>query len=177
MSDRLGRVPKGTLVRPAADWFGDNCYSGGAILSYIPPNFNDNYIMVGLFNNDDQGRVARIYGFSGSDNGFGGFGFYFIQGTTGSLQAGAVQATRPDRSPPNLQIYWARSGQNAFFSNPFALGPQFGHIGCNGGDGVAVFPGSALFVIPVGYMLIATNIAPTSADQVGAWFYFQMAAN
>lgn len=104
MSDRTGRVPKGTLTRHPADWFSDYLYTAGFQKYVNTAGPGEGYAAIALYNDTQDGRVLRIYGITAEFDGGGGGAVFFVKGTIGAEQDGAT-SIRPDRTAPAGVIY------------------------------------------------------------------------
>jgi hypothetical protein len=168
-SDPTGAQPLGVLVRPAPDFFDDNIGTGAY---YLPDNsgaLNNYYATVALYNNANTGIAFKVYGISISSDGGGGWGFWYAPGPVGSLVQNC-QPIRPDLGMPNGQIYAQNmtgvvSRPNDFYTGLFAF-----MIAAGGFDGHNAFPGFPLAVVPVGWSLVGTNIAPTDTVTCSFWY-------
>lgn len=173
MSDRAGIKPKGSMVRPAPDWFADRLYFGGFnVLGPSPTPGNSHWITVALFNNDQTGRVARVYGVYSLTDGGGGLGLYRAQQPPGA-KVGQVQSTRLDYPPVDVEIWQQVMDVAAQFVTPFTLGAQIGAVGNSGFDSELTLSPFPLAIVPTGYSLVASNII--GSGSTGAGFYIQMA--
>lgn len=171
-SDPTGVHPQGVLTRPAPDFFDDNIGVGGARLPF-PAGSGGNYIAVSLLNNDNQGRMLKVYGAYTSAAGGEGFGFWYSKAPIGALQP-PPQAIRPDLGAPPGAIYMATSlGNPNNTPNPFIPAQLFSCVGCSGFDSATVLSPFPLFVIPVGYCLIGSNLEETF--NAGCFFWYQVA--
>src|ERR1700676_4311024 len=99
--DRLGSTPRGALARHPADFFVDELYTGGYVIGAIPPPGQLDYLAVGLFNQDSQGRVAKIYGITTANYSGGGNAANFVSGSIANL-VGPAASIRPDRGPSQV---------------------------------------------------------------------------
>lgn len=174
MSDRTGRKPKGTMVRPAPDWFSDYFYVGGMRNVYNPASVN-NYVTVALLNNDQQGRVLKVYGVTMSCDGGEGFDFWFIKGTIGAQVAGPYNI-RPDYPAPPAQTWFqTQAAAPANAPNPFLPANTIASLMSDGFDGSNIFSPFPLFIVPQGYSLVGSNDVGGAA--VGCFFWFQISDN
>lgn len=174
MSDRTGRKPKGTMVRPAPDWFSDNIGIGGIYQILTGPPPGNHWWSISLFNNDDQGSVYRVYGISAFQEGGGGFLAQYFNGAAGTLIKPCANL-RADLAPPSGQIFVEGPTTIAGQVNPFDVNDDVGLVPCAGFDSGYTIGRGPLFIIPVGWSLKLVN--PSSSLQVAAFFYYQRAAN
>jgi hypothetical protein len=171
MSDPSGKYPLGVLTRSAPDWFDDNLGVGGARLAFPQPA-GSNYFAVSLVNNDNQGRVLKVYGIYTSSEGGEGVGFWFSQVPLGTQQAGPF-ALRPDRAKPTGQIFYTQSLANPNNTpNPFQPAVIISAIGSSGFDSDTVFSPFPIFIVPQGFALIASNLQTTFNG--GCFFWYQV---
>lgn len=173
MSDRTGRRPLGTLTRHPADWFSDFFYSLGQQTTGSAPPGDNQWTAFGFYNNDDTGRVMKVYGVSVGNNGGGGMGFFFQAGTIGAFVSNAT-AIRPDRAAPTGQVYSETQFLPFIDPSPFSFGTQFGLIGTSGFDGNTVVSPFPLFIIPAGFSLIATPV--DGGGNQACFIWYQLAA-
>lgn len=172
MSDRTGRKPKGTMVRPAPDWFDDNMGVGGSYFLNVGPA-KDNFLALALFNNDQQGRTLKVYGLTIASDGGAGFGFFFAAGAPSGVQQPA-SALRPDRGVPVGQLFLQSSLGNPIpTANPFLPATVTSAIGSDGFDSNTIFSDFPMFVVPQGYSLIGTNFRGSLST--GIWYWWQVA--
>lgn len=173
MSDRAGIKPKGTMVRPAPDWFADRMYFGGfQVIGAAPTPGDSHWITVALFNNDQSGRVAKVYGVYTLTDGGGGMGLYVAQQPPGA-KLGLVQSIRLDYPPVGVEV-WQQVVETASDTvTPFTLGQQIGAVGCSGFDSDTVFSPFPIAIIPTGYSLVASNLI--GSGSTGCGFWIQMA--
>lgn len=172
MADQTGVIPSGTLTRHPADWFSDNLYTAGYSVPAFPVGAFINFTAVGLYNQDVQGRVCKIYGMSIEDDGGESTQMYFVHGTIGAL-VGPALSIRPDYPSPNVYVYQETITVAEGTDTPFTFPPQYGLIGSSGYDGGTYLSPFPLFIIPVGWSLVGANRG--GSDLVGVWFWFQLA--
>jgi hypothetical protein len=174
MSDRTGRRPLGTLTRHPADWFSDYSYVGGFQIRAFPPPGTQDFLAVGLYNDDSAGRVLKVYGISVEADAGEGVMMFFVFGTIGAL-VGPALSIRPDRAAPTGKIYQVTTnvpgGPQPF---PYDFGPQYDVVSTSGFDGNTILSPFPLFIVPQGYSLVAANLVDCSFP--GFFFRFQVAA-
>jgi len=168
-SDPSGVTPKGVLTRPAPDWFDDNIGTGGYVWNGAQPAGVDQYVTVGLYNDAVSGVALKVYAIYVSADGGGGFGFYFVKGPVGTLSAQCAPL-RPDHGSPYGKIYYQQATVAANAVNPFNVGPYLGMIGSSGFDSFTVTSPFPLFIVPVGYTLVGTNVTVGSTVGVNFWY-------
>jgi hypothetical protein len=171
MSDPAGVRPKGTLSRIAPDWFADNLYSIAWYDIEVPVVNFTQFGAFGIFNNDIQGRVARVYGITVGSSAGGGSMLFWQHGTIGA-QVTTAQAIRPDYPAPlvtgwNLDLSIPRTTPVVF---PFNFGPGFGMIGNSGFDSATSISNFPLAIIPVGWSLVISQPQAGPPFSYGAWF-------
>ena len=172
-TDLFGVRPLGSLSRHPADWFSDYCYVGGYNQPQIEPPLGTFYVAVSLFNNDDQGRVAKVYGMSvEADTGEGVYQF-FAKSPPGS-RVGAARSIRPDFPDSQVSIYQSTTAFVSPNLNPYLPANPSGLIATSGYDGWTVMSPFPLFIIPVGWALVSTNLI--DSGPTGTYFWFQMAS-
>ena len=166
-SDPSGARPMGVLTRPAPDFFDDNLYVGGYRITYNIAALN-NYITVALFNTDNLGRVLKVYGLSLTSDAGEGFDFWFVYGQIGTLSPGPYPL-RPDYPAPPAQIY-IQSQPAAPPNQPNPLLPTnlTASLATYGFDGSNIFAGHPLFIVPVGWSLVASNDVASAAPGVSS---------
>jgi hypothetical protein len=177
MANQAGTPPLGTLTRHPIDWFSDFSYSAGYQLPLDNANNGGLWWTIALFNQDNLGRTCKVYGISVESDGGEGVGLYWVNGSVGTQVAKAGNL-RPDYPTP-LQTVWFQS----VLSTPSPPGPpdnpyiaglqQAGMIGTSGFDGNTVVSPFPLFIIPVGWSLMASG--GHTGDAPGCWFWYQLA--
>jgi hypothetical protein len=170
-SDPSGVSPKGVLVRPAPDFFDDHLASGGFQFSGFNVGVTASYCTIALFNNSRQGTIFKVYGISITADGGDGFGFFFQYGTVGAFQSNC-QPIRPDVGAPYGQIYEQQMSGAEPRVNDFYTGPFVNQVGGSGFDGNTVFSPFPMFIVPVGYSLVGTNI--TTCADFACYFWYQV---
>jgi hypothetical protein len=173
MADRNGRNPLGAVTRHPADWFSDYLYCAGHSALNQPSGSGEIYFAVSVLNEDQDGRVMRIYGATSMSEGGGGCGIYFVQGATGA-PVSAAKSIRPDRPGPSVSVGYQFQQVALGSPNPFDFGEQFGEIASDGFDSATIVSPFPLFIVPQGYSIVATN--PSSSFLNGFFWWFQMAA-
>lgn len=174
MSDRSGQKPKGTMVRHAPDWFSDNLACAGFQFIETAPLPTNTWWSIALLNNDQTGRVYRVYGITVSSEGGGGCAFFFQQGAPGA-QVAVAKPLRPDYAPPTGAIFKQEVTGSALKTNPFDTGPDFCEIGAGGFDSGTTISPFPLAIIPGGYSLVGVNLG--SSTPGGIFFWYQLAFN
>lgn len=168
-SDPSGVSPKGVLTRPAPDFFDDNMGIGAwSYLTTLPTTFT--YVAVSLFNNDNQGRVLKVYGITAEADGGAGMQASWFKGSFGTL-VGPCSSIRPDLGAPPGLIYKDVLIVPAEFSpNTMPLNPAVGIIGISGFDSNTVLSPFPIFIIPVGWSLVLVNLETSSQGGAGFWY-------
>lgn len=171
-SDPSGHSPSGVLIRPAPDFYDDNMAVGAADQQTYGGSSPNDYISVALYNNDDRGRVFKVYAIENQNDGATQFGVFSKKGTIGSL-ATNCRSIRLDGPAPPGQIYLqVDTVAGSFDPPPYSFGPLIGLLAAGsfgGGLTVSTFP---LFIVPKGYSLIlATIIVGING---GACFWYQV---
>lgn len=171
-SDPYGLHPLGTLIRSAPDFFDDNVGSGGFYFPGINVGSPRNYITVGLFNNDTQGRVLKVYGISVAADGGAGFGFFFASGPFGPFSS-ACQPLSPVRPGVPGLIFAQQMTGAANRVNDFYTGPFVNIIGSSGFDSNTALSPFPLFIVPANWSLVGTNIV--ESFNAACYFWYQLA--
>jgi len=171
-SDPTGTHPIGVLARPAPDFFDDNM--GLVAFNYIEfnPPAGLHYQTIALYNNAKSGVLFKVYAIVAECNGGGGLSAWFAPGTVGTLQNGAG-SLRPDVGVPYGQLYFQQTDVAAGVPNPFIPAGINGIVPTGGFDSNIAAPGFPLFIVPVGYSLVLSNIS--SSVNTGASFWYQLA--
>lgn len=170
-SDPSGVIPKGTLVRPAPDYFDDNIGVGGY---WTQPAGSFPYVSISLFNDDPLGRLLKVYTItSGDDSGFGTF-MYFLQGTPLGSFVCQGQHLRPDTGTVSGQI-WQRLDHAGALNDPYPLPlPDNTQVLATPGFASQTVGFShPLAIIPVGWSLVLANA--NNAATIYASFWWQVA--
>jgi hypothetical protein len=172
MSDRTGRKPKGTMVRPAPDWFSDNLGCGGFRMPNGPATGFVNYVAVSLYNNANDGSLLKVYGISTVGDVTSSASVFAMAGTLGSFVQ-SCSSIRPDKAVPFGQIFQATTVEpDVIHPNPYVFPPLLAVLGSG-------YPGQThawqhpRFILPPGYSLIVVN--DQSDDNIGASFVYQVA--
>jgi hypothetical protein len=160
------------MTRHPADWFSDYLYTAGYSIDTFPSAGNITFAAIALYNDDAQGRVMKVYGVSGSADGGENFSIYFQQGTIGSQVAQAL-SIRPDRPAPSGAVYAESVVVPLATPAPFSFPPEYGQFGTDGFDGCTYVSPFPLFIVPVGYSIIACN--RSGAGIPAFWFWFLLA--
>ena len=169
--DFTGVRPLGVVTRHPADWFSDSLYVAGWQELDQPSGSGEIYFAVALFNNDQGGNVLRVYGANSLSEGGGGCNMYFVHGTTGTLKQTA-RPIRPDFPIPNVSVYYQFQQVSTGSPNPFAFGDLYGNVSSSGFDSQLTVSPFPLFIVPVGWSLVATN--PSSSFLNGFFWWFQL---
>ena len=176
-SDPSGAQPQGVLVRPATDFFDDHLGVGKGSIFATGAN-QSIWFSVALFNNATAGLVFKVYGLSTINVGEGGLDYFFVSGAYGTLAQGC-SPVRPDVGVPYGQIYTQSQQVLATTANPYLVQPAIATIGTSG-ESFTAFSQFPMFIVPVGYSLVACNTFP--ANNIGgalyaggAGFWYQMA--
>src|ERR1700722_4485510 len=101
--DYTGVRPLGIVTRHPADWFDDLLYTGGYVQPFISPLVSPRYVAVGLANDDDQGRVAKVYGVTVQSDAGESYGLFFSKDKSGA-PIGAANPIRPDNPAVNIEV-------------------------------------------------------------------------
>jgi len=172
-SDPSGVSPKGTLIRPPADFFDDHLAVGSFFLQFTGGPNNSNFCTVALFNNANTGVVFKVYGISAVNDGGSGMGAFWFYGPLGALYA-PCQPIRPDLGAPFGQIWQQTTLANVPAApNPYFTPPYVNLIGVSGFDSNTILSPFPLFIVPVGWSLVLTNV--TASADLGAGFWYQQA--
>ena len=166
MSDPSGRFPTGVLTRPAADFFDDHLAVGKGSIFANGPN-QSIWFSVALFNNSTQGLVFKVYGLSSINVGEGGLDYFFVYGQYGAL-AQLCSPIRPDFGSLNGQIFTQSQQVGVSTANPYLLQPAIATFGTSG-ESFTAFSPFPVFIVPVGYSLVACNTFP--ANNIGGALY------
>lgn len=172
MSDRTGKKPPGTLILPSADWFSDHLYCAGYELT-SPSPFPESYATIALFNNDQSGRLLKVYGATVSADAGQGFGFYWTQTPVGA-EDGVVNSIRPDRPVEAGQIFEQHQNVALGAPNPYYNFPATYLLGTDGYDQATIISPFPLFIIPVGWALVGTN--QLASVSLGLYLWYQVSA-
>jgi hypothetical protein len=172
--DRLGSTPQGALARHPADFFADELYTGGySPVALFTPGLGG-FVAVSLFNQDAQGRVAKVYGITSVNYAGGGQAAGWVNGSFGTF-VGPCQGIRPDRGSIPVFIYQNTIiGPGAVPPYPTSFPPIASIIGNSGFDSFTLLSPFPLFIVPVGWSLVLSNIV--ADDFGGQAFWFEMAA-
>jgi len=170
--DATGSQPLGVVTRHPADWFSDSLYSATFYEDIAFVGSGLLWHQFGLFNQNNNGRVLRIYGNTTFSEGGGGFQASFSSGSVG-VQVGNATGIRPDQSAPSVSV-WADHVQTALGTvHPFLSALPFGLLAAPGFDSGTTFSPFPMFIIPQGYSLVVTN--PQSSSVAGVCWWFQLA--
>jgi hypothetical protein len=172
VADPSGRFPLGVLTRHPADWFDEECATGGYSIEFGPPAGN-NYVLVSLFNNSTGGQVLKIYGMTAISDGGAGCVAWADAGSPSGLFVGACTNIRPDYAAPAGLIYQNTITQHDPLPNPFTYPASAPVLGGSGFDSFTYLSPFPLFIIPAGYSLHVLNVY--AAGIVGGSFWYQVA--
>jgi hypothetical protein len=172
-SDPSGVSPKGVLTRSAPDFFDDHLGTGAFFQSEEGTGSVFNWCTVALFNNANSGVALKVYGVTAISDGGSGMGLYWQYGPVGAFVQNC-QPMRPDVASPYGQIYQQVTlGTTPGVPNPYYPGQPATIFACDGFDSATYFSPFPMFIVPVGWSAILTNLTP--AIDLGAAFWFQQA--
>lgn len=169
--DPSGVIPIGTLTRHPADWFSPQLYTDGFQLNLPLSPGNINFLAVGLHNNDNAGRVLRVWGVSIESDGGESIAVYRVNGTIGAFDH-KCRPARFDQPISTAEIWQENATLPTGSNNPFGFVDQIGLIGTNGFDGNTVLSPFPLWIVPVGFSVVLTNLA--GGFKVADFFWFTM---
>lgn len=170
--DLTGVKPLGTLTRHPLDWYSDAGAMAGYQLSVSGSTSTADYLNVSIYNNDNAGKVARVYGAYATSDGGTGMQLSFLRGFQGTL-VGQAQNLRPDYPAPSIFTYQLTVSVALGSPNPNPPGPIIGAVGTSGFDSSLVMSPFPIAIIPVGWSLVAWNVF--DSGQTGFFCWFQMA--
>lgn len=157
------------MVRAAPDWFSDNLYS---CLFYT----NDHGTGTGtiwqagsFFNNDNRGRVAKVYGVYCFAEGGGGAFADIVEGSAGNAYQTA-RNVRGDQGAGTVQSFTQPTVLNTNPLNPYATGNEYLAFPAPGFDSSLTVSPFPLAVIPAGFSLAL--ISPSGTVQFGVAIYY-----
>lgn len=167
--DFTGVRPLGVVTRHAADWFSDQLYTCAWLEEDPIVGSGEMFIAFGMLNNDNQGRVLRIYGGTAFAEGGGGMGIYFVHGTIGN-QVAQAKSIRPDFDVP-LVTMWSEHQQVALGAlSPFNFGDPYGIMAAPGFDSGTETSPFPMFIVPVGWSIVASMFQSSQVGGMHWWF-------
>jgi len=160
------RKPRGAYTRTTPDWFSDVTCSGGWFDS--DSSGIGHYKWIGLYNDDNAGRILYVYAISASWDGANSIAMVSIAGASGSeVNHGVNIQPAVGFMPGSVRFF--QTGPPAM-TTPIA--PPAGTVGVIGNGFVVsnIQPGFPIAKIPTGYSLMLTGDFNTLSAGAGFWY-------
>jgi hypothetical protein len=170
--DFTGVRPLGVLTRHPADWFSDSLYTISFTKTVLFSGAGNQYMAFAVFNNDNIGRVMKVYGYSATCDGGGGLATRFAPARL-FTPVNTATSIRPDLPAPTVTISFDSQVVPPGGLTPYDTGQQCGLLGTFGFDSGTAFAPFPLFIIPTGWSLV--GFTSDSCQIAAMCLWFQMA--